>query len=275
MARGTDGSSGRGRRSIVSRRVPTAATGRSCRVAPVVIPGGHLLALANPDGLSRSTPDPEGLRASLREHPRTSDLIPRPTGTMTPVRYGVWRTTRSWLKGFARSWTVRRGSLRRRCSGTGVSHQWEHGHRRQWSGRNSGARRSGNVRRSGRLLQRRTGGHARSPDGRLVACRFGSSPNETTAHQVGGSGRRLRPLPSSEIGNPGRMGGSTVRPDGSPHVTPLLGVWLDGAMQFCTGPNERNSQNLAENRHCMRLRGSQGPQRPTWSYTCRSEGSGP
>ncbi len=27
---------------------------------------------------------------------------------------------------------------------------------------------------------------------------------------------------------------STVRPDGRPHVTPLLGIWLEGALYFCT-----------------------------------------
>ncbi len=27
---------------------------------------------------------------------------------------------------------------------------------------------------------------------------------------------------------------STVRPDGRPHVTPLLGVWLEGALYFST-----------------------------------------
>jgi hypothetical protein len=43
---------------------------------------------------------------------------------------------------------------------------------------------------------------------------------------------------------------STVRPDGRPHVTPLRGVWLVGAMYFCTGPDERKAKNLAENRHC-------------------------
>ena len=35
---------------------------------------------------------------------------------------------------------------------------------------------------------------------------------------------------------------STVRPDGRPHVTPLLGIWLDGALYFCTGPTERKAQ---------------------------------
>jgi general stress protein 26 len=44
---------------------------------------------------------------------------------------------------------------------------------------------------------------------------------------------------------------STVRPDGRPHVTPLLGVWLDGALYFCTGPNERKAKNLAHNPGCV------------------------
>jgi nitroimidazol reductase NimA-like FMN-containing flavoprotein (pyridoxamine 5'-phosphate oxidase superfamily) len=40
---------------------------------------------------------------------------------------------------------------------------------------------------------------------------------------------------------------STVRPDGRPHVTPLIAVWLDGALYFCTGPDERKAKNLAGN----------------------------
>jgi general stress protein 26 len=44
---------------------------------------------------------------------------------------------------------------------------------------------------------------------------------------------------------------STVRPDGRPHVTPLLGVWLDGALYFCTGPDERKAKNLSGNLHCV------------------------
>ncbi|MCX5047699.1 MULTISPECIES: pyridoxamine 5'-phosphate oxidase family protein [unclassified Streptomyces] len=38
---------------------------------------------------------------------------------------------------------------------------------------------------------------------------------------------------------------STVRPDGRPHVTPLPAVWADGALHFCTGPEERKARNLA------------------------------
>jgi general stress protein 26 len=44
---------------------------------------------------------------------------------------------------------------------------------------------------------------------------------------------------------------STVRPDGRPHVTPLLAVWLDGALYFCTGADERKAKNLARNAHCV------------------------
>jgi nitroimidazol reductase NimA-like FMN-containing flavoprotein (pyridoxamine 5'-phosphate oxidase superfamily) len=44
---------------------------------------------------------------------------------------------------------------------------------------------------------------------------------------------------------------STVRPDGRPHVTPLIAVWLDGALYFCTGPDERKARNLEHNPHCI------------------------
>jgi nitroimidazol reductase NimA-like FMN-containing flavoprotein (pyridoxamine 5'-phosphate oxidase superfamily) len=40
---------------------------------------------------------------------------------------------------------------------------------------------------------------------------------------------------------------STVRPEGRPHVAPLIAVWLDGALYFCTGEHERKAKNLAKN----------------------------
>jgi nitroimidazol reductase NimA-like FMN-containing flavoprotein (pyridoxamine 5'-phosphate oxidase superfamily) len=43
---------------------------------------------------------------------------------------------------------------------------------------------------------------------------------------------------------------TTVRPDGRPHVTPLISVWLDGALYFTTGRSERKAKNLARNPHC-------------------------
>ena len=44
---------------------------------------------------------------------------------------------------------------------------------------------------------------------------------------------------------------STVRPDGRPHVTPLLSVWVDGGLYFCTGPDERKAKNMQRNPHCV------------------------
>jgi len=37
---------------------------------------------------------------------------------------------------------------------------------------------------------------------------------------------------------------TTVRPDGRPHVTPLIGVASDGVMHFCTGLREQKARNL-------------------------------
>ncbi|MGZ6546183.1 MAG: pyridoxamine 5'-phosphate oxidase family protein [Actinomycetota bacterium] len=44
---------------------------------------------------------------------------------------------------------------------------------------------------------------------------------------------------------------TTVRPDGRPHVTPVIFVWSDDAAYFVTGPNERKAANLAQSTHCI------------------------
>ena len=49
---------------------------------------------------------------------------------------------------------------------------------------------------------------------------------------------------------------STVRPDGRPHVTPLLTVWRDDALHFCSGVQERKTRNLAENPHVVLTTGN-------------------
>jgi general stress protein 26 len=40
---------------------------------------------------------------------------------------------------------------------------------------------------------------------------------------------------------------TTVRPDGRPHVTPLIAVWIHDALYFGTGADERKARNLAVN----------------------------
>jgi nitroimidazol reductase NimA-like FMN-containing flavoprotein (pyridoxamine 5'-phosphate oxidase superfamily) len=44
---------------------------------------------------------------------------------------------------------------------------------------------------------------------------------------------------------------STVRADGRPHVTPLVAVWLDGALCFCAGAGEQKTLNLRGNPHVV------------------------
>ena len=43
----------------------------------------------------------------------------------------------------------------------------------------------------------------------------------------------------------------TVRPNGRPHVTPLVAVWLDGAIHFCTGATEQKAINVNRNPHVI------------------------
>lgn len=44
---------------------------------------------------------------------------------------------------------------------------------------------------------------------------------------------------------------TTVRVDGRPHVTPLVAVWSDDALHFCTGVGEQKAVNLRGNAHVV------------------------
>ena len=54
---------------------------------------------------------------------------------------------------------------------------------------------------------------------------------------------------------------TTVRAEGRPHVTPLVAVWLDGAIHFSTGESEQKSLNLRSNPHVVLTTGSN-----TWDH---------
>jgi len=54
---------------------------------------------------------------------------------------------------------------------------------------------------------------------------------------------------------------STVRPDGRPHVTPLITIWLDDSLYFSTGPDERKAHNLEANQHVVLTTGSNDAER--------------
>jgi general stress protein 26 len=44
---------------------------------------------------------------------------------------------------------------------------------------------------------------------------------------------------------------TTVRVDGRPHVTPLVAIWLDGAIHFATGAGEQKAVNLRTNQNVI------------------------
>jgi hypothetical protein len=48
---------------------------------------------------------------------------------------------------------------------------------------------------------------------------------------------------------------ATIRPEGRPHVTPLIAVWLEEALFFCTGEREQKARNLAANPRCSVITG--------------------
>ena len=53
---------------------------------------------------------------------------------------------------------------------------------------------------------------------------------------------------------------STVRPDGRPHVTPIMTVMLGGSLYFCTGSTERKAHNLEHNPNVAVTTGSKSMQ---------------
>lgn len=44
---------------------------------------------------------------------------------------------------------------------------------------------------------------------------------------------------------------ATVRPDGRPHLMPLIAIWLDGAFHFIAGEGTRKARNLAGDDRCV------------------------
>ncbi|HMJ76706.1 MAG TPA: pyridoxamine 5'-phosphate oxidase family protein [Iamia sp.] len=49
---------------------------------------------------------------------------------------------------------------------------------------------------------------------------------------------------------------STVRSDGRPHVTTLIGLWNGDALYFSSGPAEQKCKNLETNPHCVLTTGT-------------------
>ena len=44
---------------------------------------------------------------------------------------------------------------------------------------------------------------------------------------------------------------ATTRPDGQPHLMPVIGIWIDGAMHVVAGEGTRKGHNLAADDRCV------------------------
>jgi hypothetical protein len=44
---------------------------------------------------------------------------------------------------------------------------------------------------------------------------------------------------------------ATVRPDGRPHLMPIIAFWIDGAFHFLAGEGTRKGRNLAADERCV------------------------
>lgn len=44
---------------------------------------------------------------------------------------------------------------------------------------------------------------------------------------------------------------ATTHPDGRPHLVPVIGFWIDGAMHVLAGEGSRKARNLAANSRCV------------------------
>ena len=49
---------------------------------------------------------------------------------------------------------------------------------------------------------------------------------------------------------------ATVRPDGRPHLMPVIAFWIDGALHFVTGEGTQKGRNLAKDDRCVIAIGS-------------------
>src|SRR5690242_9437944 len=134
--------------------------------------------------------------------------------------------------------------------------------------------RHGRRQRLGRLRRRRLrprgGGHAQRPARRRAGRRYpdrpahrrnGGTPVSTpdttldarfsdAAATAAGWDETRRALEDAQL-----SWICTVRADGRPHLTPLVAVWLDGALYFSTGAGEQKAVNLRGNPHVLLLTG--------------------
>ena len=86
-----------------------------------------------------------------------------------------------------------------------------------------------------------------------------TSPETSIDPRYGDEGAKATPWPEAveTLKRAENFFLTTVRPNGHPHQTPLLAVWLDDALYFCTATEERKAKNIARNPRVMLTTGSE------------------
>ena len=80
------------------------------------------------------------------------------------------------------------------------------------------------------------------------------TPDRKESLLAGEKGTTPWTLAHKRIGNrePGQANWlATVRPDGRPHLMPLIAVWTGGAFHFIAGEGTRKARNIAADGHCV------------------------
>jgi hypothetical protein len=82
-------------------------------------------------------------------------------------------------------------------------------------------------------------------------------PLTTLDARYSSEGAQATPWPDTraELEKAGLFWVVTVKADGRPHVTPVVGVWVDDAFYFSSGAGEQKSRNLAASPHCSVITG--------------------
>jgi hypothetical protein len=78
---------------------------------------------------------------------------------------------------------------------------------------------------------------------------------EPTVEQPFDAADPRSPVPWAEVrrrlAEPGAYWLATTRPDGRPHVVPVLPIWVDGALYFVANAMSRKARNLAHDPRCV------------------------
>ena len=82
---------------------------------------------------------------------------------------------------------------------------------------------------------------------------------EINAHALTDRGAAAWEMAEKRLENPERPRTywlATIRPEGGPHVMPIIGMWMEGAFYFVSGERTHKARNLAREPRCTVVTGT-------------------